>query len=233
MAPAAARRLLAAFDRLAAAAPAGLTAFAVGRRSLELALDASSLEIERVYFPLLGALALLLLAAAFREASAVLLPLAYVAACELALLGAMGRAGVRFNLILAMLPPLLFVIGLATALFLLIRCRALEAEGLDAGAATVATLRRAEAGARRHHAHHRGRLRRARRHAGRPGRDARPLGGRRHADPARRRLHAAARAARHGRRPPRRAARARLRGPLRALRARGSRRARGAGAAPC
>ncbi len=52
----------------------------------------------------------------------------------------MGRAGVRFNLILAVLPPLLFVIGLATALFLLIRCRALEAEGLDAGAATVATL---------------------------------------------------------------------------------------------
>ena len=140
LAPAAARALLAALDRLAAEAPPGVTAFALGRRSLELALDASSVEIERVYFPLLGVLALLLLAAAFREASAVLLPLAYVAACELTVLGAMGRAGVRFNLILAVLPPLLFVIGLATALFLLIRCRALEAEGLDAGAATVATM---------------------------------------------------------------------------------------------
>jgi predicted RND superfamily exporter protein len=149
LAPADARRLLAALDRLAAEAPAGVTAFALGRRSLELALDASVGEIERVYFPLLAALAVALLAAAFREASAVALPLLYVGVCELTLLGAMGFAGVRLNLILAVLPPLLFVIGLATAIFLLIRCRALEAEGLDARAATVATLveqRRALAG---------------------------------------------------------------------------------------
>jgi len=149
MAPAAMRRLLADVDRLAAAAPAGVSAFALGRRSLEAALDDSSREIERVYFPLLGALSILLLAVAFREASAVALPLAYVAACEISLLGAMGWAGVRFNLILAVLPPLLFAIGLSTALFLLVRCRALEARGLDAHAATAATLdeqRRALAG---------------------------------------------------------------------------------------
>ncbi len=147
--PRAAAALLAGLDRLAATAPTGVAAFALGRRSLELALDQSSREIERVYFPLLGALAVALLAAAFRDASAVLLPLLYVGACEITLLGAMGWAGVRLNLILAVLPPLLFVIGLATAIFLLVRCRALEAEGLDAGAATVATLleqRRALAG---------------------------------------------------------------------------------------
>ena len=147
--PQSAQRLLAACDRLAAAAPPGVAAFALGRRSLGLALDASSREIERVYFPLLVALAVALLAAAFREASALALPLVYVAVCETTLLGAMGWAGVRLNLILAVLPPLLFVIGLATAIFLLIRCRALEAQGLDAQAATVATLaeqRRALAG---------------------------------------------------------------------------------------
>lgn len=138
--PRAAAALLAGLDRLAASAPPGVAAFALGRRSLELALDRSSREIERVYFPVLGALAVVLLAAAFREASAVLLPLAYVGVCEAVLLGAMGWAGVRLNLILAVLPPLLFVIGLATAIFLLVRCRALEAEGLDAGAATVAVL---------------------------------------------------------------------------------------------
>ena len=139
--PRAAADLLAGLDRLAAQAPAGTTAFAIGRRSLQLALDHSVAEIERVYFPLLALAALALLAVCFREASAVALPLAYVGVCELALLGTMGWAGVRLNLILALLPPLLFVIGLATAIHLLFRCRALEAEGLDARAATVATLR--------------------------------------------------------------------------------------------
>lgn len=141
MPPAEARVLFAALDRLAAEAPAGCAAFAVGRRSIEIALDDSAREIDRLYFPLLVLLAALLLAVTFREASAVVLPFAFVALPQVALLGAMGWLGVRVNLILAVLPPLLFVIALATALHLLIRCRALESEGLDAAAATLATYR--------------------------------------------------------------------------------------------
>ncbi|MCB1009127.1 MAG: MMPL family transporter [Acidobacteria bacterium] len=130
-----------ALDLLAAGAPEGVSAFAVGNRSVELALDDAAREIDRVYFPLLVALTALLLALTFRDLSAVALPFAYVAAAELALLGAMGWAGVRLNLIVAILPPLVFAIALATALHLAIRCRALESEGLDAAAATRATYR--------------------------------------------------------------------------------------------
>lgn len=136
-----ARSLYRELDRLAAEAPAGVSAFAVGSRSVELALDDAAREIDRVYFPLLIALAALLLLWTFRELSAVVLPVAFVAASELALLGAMGWSGVRLNLIVAILPPLVFVIALATALHLQIRCRALEGEGLDATAATRATYR--------------------------------------------------------------------------------------------
>jgi len=137
----AARELYRELDRLAAAAPAGVSAFVVGGRSVELALDDAAREIDRVYFPLLVGLAALLLLATFRELSAVALPFAFVAAAELALLGAMGWSGVRLNLIVAILPPLAFVIALATALHLQLRCRALEGEGLDPSAATRATYR--------------------------------------------------------------------------------------------
>ncbi len=141
LAPAAARELYARLDRLAREAPAGTAAFAVGQRSVEIALDDSTREIDRVFFPILIALAALLLFATFRDLSAVALPFAFVAACELGILGVMGWAGVRVSLIVAVLPPLLFAIALATAVHLLIRCRALESEGLDAAAATRATYR--------------------------------------------------------------------------------------------
>jgi len=136
-----ARELYRALEGLADEAPEGVSAFVVGSRSVELALDDAAREIDRVYFPLLVALTALLLAATFRDLSAVALPFAFVAAAEVALLGAMGWAGVRLNLIVAILPPLVFAIALATALHLGIRCRALEGEGLDAAAATRATYR--------------------------------------------------------------------------------------------
>jgi hypothetical protein len=53
----------------------------------------------------------------------------------------MGWSGVRLHLVLAVLPPLLFVIALATAVHLAIRCRALEAAGEEAVEATIATYR--------------------------------------------------------------------------------------------
>lgn len=145
LAPRDVARLAAELDRLgrenvARAAPA-LAFSLAGTRTLELALDASSLEIARVFFPLLVLFAIVLLGATFRDPSGVLVPLAFVALCQGAVLGAMGWCGVRLSLVLAVLPPVLFVIALATAIHVLIPCRALEARGLDPAAAVVAVYR--------------------------------------------------------------------------------------------
>ncbi len=133
--------VLAALEQLCAAAPPGVTAFVVGPATLERALNESAREIGGFYFPLLLALAALLLALTFREVGAVAMPLAFVAVVEIVVLGAMGYAGVRFNLVVAILPPILFVITLASAVHLMLRCRDIEAEGLEAGPATLATYR--------------------------------------------------------------------------------------------
>lgn len=131
--------LAAALDRLLAVPPPGVTATALGPRRLDAALDAYGAEIARRFVPLLALVSLLLLALSFRDAAGTLLPFALVAAALLPLLGAMGHLGVRFNLVLAILPPLLFVIALASAVHLLVRCREREAAGEEGAAATLAT----------------------------------------------------------------------------------------------
>ena len=117
----------------------------VGEAMFQRALNVSGREVERVYFPLLLLLAALLLTATFREAGAVALPLAFVATVEIVVLGAMGYAGVKVNLVVAILPPILFVIALASAVHLMLRCRDIEAskgpDGESAIAATLASLR--------------------------------------------------------------------------------------------
>ncbi len=135
----AAAKLGRSLDELAESAGAGLRVARVGGGLLEEALDASTREIWRRHLPLLVLFATALLFATFRDFGGVFVPLAFVGFCEVVVLGAMGWAGVRFHLVLALLPPLLFAIALATAVHLLIRCRALEAEGLAAGEATRAT----------------------------------------------------------------------------------------------
>jgi uncharacterized protein len=132
------------FDELKARcanAPSGVSARVVGPAALERALDRSAREIAEFYFPLLLALAALLLAVTFREVGAVAVPLAFVAVVEIVVLGAMGYAGVRFNLVLAILPPILFVITLASAVHLMLRCRDIEGEGFDSSEATLETFR--------------------------------------------------------------------------------------------
>jgi hypothetical protein len=133
-----ARRLAAARRRTGLAIASGRPR---RRRPLERALDRSADEIVTRFFPLLVLFALLLLAATFRDLGGVVVPLAFVFVCEALVIGAMGWAGVRLHLVLAILPPLLFVIALATAVHLAIRCRALEAEGEGAVEAMIATYR--------------------------------------------------------------------------------------------
>jgi predicted RND superfamily exporter protein len=125
---------------LARGARAGLAVTAVGPRSLERALDRSARTIATRYLPALALFAALLLAAALRDARSVLVPLAVVALCETVVLGAAGWAGVRFHLVLAILPPVLFVVALASAVHLAIRCRAREAAGESARAAALHTF---------------------------------------------------------------------------------------------
>ncbi|HSM49820.1 MAG TPA: MMPL family transporter, partial [Thermoanaerobaculia bacterium] len=131
--------LAAALDALLAEPPPGVTATGLGPRTLDAAFDAYGAEIAGRFLPLLALVSLLLLALSFRDAAGTLLPFSLVAAALVPLLGAMGYLGVRFNLVLAILPPLLFVIALAAAVHLLVRCREREATGEEGAAATLAT----------------------------------------------------------------------------------------------
>ncbi len=122
-------------------ASASLRTAVLGQRSLELALDRSSLEIGRRYLPLLALLAIVLLLAVVGDPAALAVPLGFVLFCEAITLGAMGWAGVRLNLVLAILPPLVFVIALATSIHVLLPVRARLAAGAAPAPAVVAVWR--------------------------------------------------------------------------------------------
>jgi hypothetical protein len=132
-------KAVAALRELVADPPPGIAARAVGLPVMDLALDDSSREVARVFFPLLVAFAVALLAVSFRDLRGVVLPLLFVAAPEVVLLGAMGYLGVSLNLVLAVLPPLLFVIALATAVHLQVRFRDALEDGLRGREAVRAT----------------------------------------------------------------------------------------------
>jgi hypothetical protein len=132
---------LAGLRALLASPPAGVSAELVGMAVLQEALDASTREIYRLSFPLLVAVSALLLAAVFRSPGGVLMPLAFVGLCEATLFGVMGYLGVRLNLVLAVLPPLVFTVALASAIHVLTRARALRESGLEREAAILATYR--------------------------------------------------------------------------------------------
>jgi len=124
-------RLEETVEREMEGAPTGLSAHLAGWPVLDRALDRSTREIGERYFPLLVGLAVALLVLSFRDPWAVLVPLVFVVLTELVVLGAMGWLGVELNLVLAVLAPLLFVIALATAVHLLVRCRDFEEARLN------------------------------------------------------------------------------------------------------
>jgi predicted RND superfamily exporter protein len=132
--------LVAALSQLLASPPPGIETHLVGLPILNQALDQSSLEIVRRFFPLLVLFALLLLGLGLRHPSGVLIPLAFVGFCELLVMAPMGYAGVELNLVMAVLPPLLFVISLATALHIMLHFRIRVAHEAPV-AACVATYR--------------------------------------------------------------------------------------------
>ena len=113
--------LLRRAEALVSNPPAGLTSEVVGMPALNRALDEASHEVEWKYFPHLVLAAALLLFLTFRSVSGVLLPMAFVGLAEIELLGPMGYLGVRLNMVLAVLAPLVLVIALATAVYVQVR----------------------------------------------------------------------------------------------------------------
>ncbi len=81
-----------------------------------------------VFFPLMGALLVLMLVIIFRRLYGVLLPLAVALISLIWTLGLVALAGYEMNIVMAELPPLLMVIGLADAMHLLIRYRQAQDE---------------------------------------------------------------------------------------------------------
>lgn len=120
--------------------PAGLQSEVVGMPALNRALDEASHEVEWKYFPLLVLAAAVLLFLTFRSLSGVLLPMVFVGLAEIELLGPMGYLGVRLNMVLAVLAPLVLVIALATAVYVHVRFHSALAEGLEGSAAVRAAF---------------------------------------------------------------------------------------------
>ena len=118
------------YDRLEEVeTPPGFELLLTGLPVLDSALDRSSREILHLYFPLLVLLAAGLLGLALGRLREVVATLLYVGFCQLVTLGVMGWLGVRLNLVLSILPPVLFVIAMATAVHLVVRFRLLRGQG--------------------------------------------------------------------------------------------------------
>lgn len=106
-------------EQMLTTAPPGVRAKIVGIPIINHALDASITTMALRYFPLLLLAGVVLLWLFFRSLSGVLLPLALVGASETVLLGTMGYAGQRLDVVTNLLVPLVFVISLATAVHVL------------------------------------------------------------------------------------------------------------------
>ncbi len=135
------RLLLEKLEAYLADAPAGVRTSLAGLPAVSRAVDSEVAGWMRTFFPLLVALAVGLLALLFRRSADVLLTLTLVGICQTVVFGAMGLAGVRLNLIMVLLGPLLFVVSLATAVHILVRYRQLAGPGKPPAGTTLATFR--------------------------------------------------------------------------------------------
>lgn len=103
--------------------PEGVICRVVGLPVLNRELDRSSREIEQIFFPILVLLTIVLLYRVLGSLRRICAPLLFVGLCQLMVLGLMGYAGARLNMVLAVLPPLIFAISLATAVHIVLHLR--------------------------------------------------------------------------------------------------------------
>lgn len=115
--------LLEKVDTLIATPPEGVICRVVGLPVLNHELDQSSREVEHVFFPLLILLTVLLLRWVLGSFRRIWAPLLFVGLCQIMVLSLMGYADVRLNMVLAVLPPLVFAVSLATAVHLVLHLR--------------------------------------------------------------------------------------------------------------
>ena len=115
--------LLDEIHALVAEPPKGVICRLLGLPVLNQELDRSSREIEQVFFPLLVLLTILGLRWVLGSLRRIWAPLLFVGFCQLVALSLMGYSGARLNMVLAVLPPLVFAVSLATAVHLVLHLR--------------------------------------------------------------------------------------------------------------
>ena len=141
LSPADQSQALADIERRLATLPANIDATMVGLPEVNRAMDAAFIDILFLFLPSLVLLSTRLLAVWLRQWAQVVLPLALVSLCLLVPTGMMGYLSVSFNLVLAILLPLLFVITLATAVHVLLCFRRFQGDGRGVAAAVEDTFR--------------------------------------------------------------------------------------------
>lgn len=128
-------------DELLETAPGSLETGMAGLPILQTTFDREMERFVLYVFPLLFLLALILLWVVLRDVGDVVRLLLLVGIVQVGVLGSLGWAGLRINMISILLLPLLFVISLATAVHVLLRFRRKRRDGLAAPDAVRATYR--------------------------------------------------------------------------------------------
>jgi predicted RND superfamily exporter protein len=139
------QRLVEAVEAVVAADPLGRSIELAGSPVINVALDRASRRASALFFPPVFLVSALLLWTLYRNLRAVILPFVMVGVgitWTVALLTALGYS---LNLVTVALPPIVWVLGLATSIHLLSRCQQLLREGAgldDAVRGTLAALLR-------------------------------------------------------------------------------------------
>jgi hypothetical protein len=113
----------------------------VGVPVLERAVDRGVMQLLRTILPLVTAAMVIVLLLVFGLRLDALAPLLLVGLSELVLFGAMGYAGARLHFVVAVVAPILLVVGLASAVHVLFTVRDRRKGGCDAVEAVVAAYR--------------------------------------------------------------------------------------------
>lgn len=126
------RLALQRLEALAESVPPGVGVRVVGIPTVSRALDEGVFDIMTNLFPIMTFAVALLVLLIVRSPVDSALPLLFVGVCVGMLFGCMGWLGITLNIAVSVVAPLLFVIGLASAVHVLLGFRAWQHSGADA-----------------------------------------------------------------------------------------------------